>query len=260
MIDSHCHLDFENLSNNFDNIILNSKKNNVTTLLSINTNPINFEKHLKIIQRNQGIYISYGLHPCEVNSSKQLSMKQFDNHCNNPLVIGIGETGIDLFHSQNLLKEQIESFEIHIEASKKYNLPLIIHQRESEREIIEILKNYLKYDIKVIFHCFTGSKVLLDFCLKNNFYISLSGIITFKNADKLRNIIKNYPLELLLIETDSPFLAPEPMRGKINEPSYIKYTAEFLSSFLNLEIKEFEKITNNNFFKLFSKAKKDNHL
>tara|TARA_B100001057_G_scaffold390774_1_gene398830 strand:+ start:1947 stop:2729 length:783 start_codon:yes stop_codon:yes gene_type:complete len=260
MIDSHCHLDFENLSKNFDNVILNSKKNNVTTLLSINTNPINFKKHLEIIRKNQGIYISYGLHPCEVKTSKQLSMRDFDSHCFNPLVIGIGETGIDLFHSQNLLKEQIEAFEIHIEASKKYNLPLIIHQRESEREIINTLKNYLNYDIKIVFHCFTGSELLLDFCLKNNYYISLSGIITFKNAHKLRNIIKNYPLELILIETDSPFLAPEPMRGKINEPSYIKYTAEYLSNFLNLEINEFEKLTNNNFFKLFSKAKKDNHL
>ncbi len=260
MIDSHCHLDFENLSKNFDKVILNSKENNVTTLLSINTNPINFEKHLKIIKKNQGIYISYGLHPCEVKSSKQILMKDFDNHCINPLVIGIGETGIDLFHSRNLFKEQVESFELHIEASKKYNLPLIIHQRESESEIIDVLKNYLTYDIKVIFHCFTGSKNLLDFCLKNNFYISLSGIITFKNANMLRNTIKNYPLELILIETDSPFLAPEPMRGKINEPAYIKYTAKYLSTFFNLEIEEFEKITNNNFFKLFSKAKKDNHL
>ncbi len=260
MIDSHCHLDFKKLSENFDNVILNSKINNVTSLLSINTNPLNFEKHLKIIKKNKGIYISYGLHPCEVETSKQLSMQDFDNHCINPLVIGIGETGIDLYHSQNLLKEQIEIFELHIEASKKYNLPLIIHQRNSENEIIEVLKNFLSYDVKIIFHCFTGSNLLLDFCLKNNFYISLSGIITFKNADKLRNTIKNYPLNLILIETDSPFLAPEPMRGKMNEPSFIKYTAEYLSRFFNLQTKEFEEITNNNFFNLFTKAKKDNQL
>ncbi|MDC3131362.1 TatD family hydrolase [Pelagibacteraceae bacterium] len=260
MIDSHCHLDFEKLSQNFERVIQNSKKNNVTNILSINTNPHNFRKHLKIVKKNKGIYISYGLHPCEVKFSKQLLMEDFDSNCNNPLVIGIGETGIDLFHSQNLLKEQIEAFELHIEASKKYNLPLIIHQRNSEKEIIEVLNNFLSYKIKVLFHCFTGSENLLNFCLKNNFYISLSGIITFKNANKLRDIIKNYPLELILIETDSPFLAPEPMRGKTNEPSYIKYTAEFLSNFFELEIIEFEKITNNNFFKLFTKAKKDNQL
>ncbi len=260
MIDSHCHLDFKNLSENFENVIKNSKQNNVTSLLSINTNPLNFEKHLKIIQKNTGIYISYGLHPCEVKSFKQISMQDFDNHCNNPLVIGIGETGLDLFHSQNLLKEQIDAFEAHIEASKKYDLPLIIHQRNSEKEIIDVLKNFQSYDIKILFHCFTGSENLLDFCLKNNFYISLSGIITFKNADNLRRTIKNYPLDLILIETDSPFLAPEPMRGKINEPAFIKYTGEYLSSFFKLEIKQFEKIINNNFFKLFTKAKKDNQL
>lgn len=260
MIDSHCHLDFNKLSKNFEDIILNSKKNNITHLLSINTNPINFNKHLNLIKKNKGIYISYGLHPCEVNESKQLSIKNFDNNCKNEKVVGIGETGIDLFHSKNYLKEQIENFELHIEASKKYNLPLIIHQRNSENEIIEVLKNYLSYDLRVVFHCFTGSEKLLNFCLDNNFYISLSGIITFKSADKLRNTIKNYPLNLILIETDSPFLAPEPLRGQINEPSFIKYTAEFLSNFFKLEIKEFEKLTNNNFFKLFTKVKKDNHL
>jgi len=127
-------------------------------------------------------------------------------------------------------------------------------------ESVNVLNNFQSYNVKVLFHCFTGSEYLLDFCLKNNFYISLSGIVTFKNAEKLRNTIKNYPLELILIETDSPFLAPEPMRGKINEPSYIKYTGEYLSKFFNLEFKNFENITNNNFFKLFTKVKKDNHL
>ena len=259
MIDSHCHLNFESIAKNIHKIIDNSKKNNVTSILSINTNPGDFDKHIKLIKNYNGIYISYGLHPCEVKSNDQLLQLNFDDYCNHPLVVGIGETGIDLYHSKNNLEIQIKSFKLHIEASIKYNLPIIIHQRNSENEIIKILRDYLNYNLKIVFHCFSGSQNLISFCLENNFYISLSGIVTFKNANNLRDLIKNYPLDLILIETDSPFLAPEPMRGKRNEPSYIKYTAEFLSNFYNLNLNEFEKITDNNFFNLFTKAKKDNY-
>jgi len=259
MIDSHCHLNFDKLAKNIDQIISNSKDNNVTSILSINTNPTNFNEHVKLINKFSGIYISYGLHPCEIKSIDQLETLEFDKYCNNLNVIGIGETGIDLFHSKNL-KDQIKIFESHIKASINYNLPLIIHQRNSETEIINVLKNYLNHNLKVVFHCFTGSDALLKFCYNNNFYISLSGIVTFKNAERLRNTIKHYPLELILIETDSPFLAPEPMRGKTNEPSYIKYTANYLSKFYDISLNDFIKITDNNFFKLFSKTKRDNLL
>ena len=126
--------------------------------------------------------------------------------------------------------------------------------------ISEMETNYKSNNLKLIFHCFTGSNQLLNFCLENNYYISISGIITFKNASNLRDIIKDAPLDSILIETDSPFLAPEPMRGKVNEPSFVKYTAEYLAKFFNLPLEEFEKITDNNFFNLFTKAKRDNYL
>ena len=260
MIDSHCHLDFDKIAHNLDNIITNAKKNNITSILSINTDPLNFKKHLDLIDKYKGVYLSYGLHPCNVNSIKQLETLDFDYASLNEKVVGIGETGIDLFYSKDLLKEQIRSFEYHIEASIRLNLPLIIHQRNSEQEIINILNNYLNNKLKIVFHCFTGSNVLRDFCIKNNFYISLSGIVTFKNASSLRNIIKDYPLEFILIETDSPFLAPTPMRGKLNEPSYVKYTADYLSKFYEISLDKFIKITDNNFFKLFNKTKRDNQL
>ncbi len=260
MIDSHCHLNFKLLSDNIDKIIKNSKINNVSTILSINTNPNNFSEHLKLIKNYNGIYISYGLHPCEILSESQFSELNFDLHCSNPLVVGVGETGIDLFHSKNYLKEQTKCFEMHIAASIKHNLPLIIHQRNSENEIIDILKNYLNSNLKVVFHCFTGSEKLINFCKKNKFYISLSGIVTFNTAENLRITIKDFPLDFILIETDSPFLAPVPMRGKSNEPSFIKYTAQYLANFYNMDFKDFEKITDNNFFKLFNKTKRYNHL
>jgi len=260
MIDSHCHLNSKSLADNIENIILNSKKNKVTSILSINTNPLEFLQHLKLINRYKGIYISYGLHPCEVNNNDQITMSDFDNHCKKNRVVGIGETGLDYYHSKEFVNEQIKCFELHIEAAIKYDLPLIIHQRDSEKDIIEILQSYTDSNLKVVFHCFAGSKKLLEFSLRNQFYISLSGIVTFKNADILRNLIKDYPLNLILLETDSPFLAPVPVRGKKNEPSYIKHTAEFLSNFYKKDFDEFINITDNNFFKLFNKTKKDNYL
>ena len=260
MIDSHCHLNFKRLSENINEIISNSKKNNVTSILSINTNPEDFEDHLNLIKNFNSIYISYGLHPSEVNSFDQINSKNFDIFCKHKKVIGIGETGIDLYHKEKYIKEQSHVFEVHIDASIKHSLPLIIHQRNSEKEIINILKNFKSDKLKLVFHCFTGSKKLLNFCLDNNYYISISGIITFKNAKELREIVKNAPLESILIETDSPFLSPEPIRGKTNEPSFVKYTAEYLSNLFDIKLEEFEKITDSNFFSLFTKAKRDNYL
>ncbi len=260
MIDSHCHLNFDTIAKNIDNIIKNSKKNRVISILSINTNPNEFINHLELIKNYDGVYISYGLHPCEVKTIDQFSLLDFDKHCSDPKVIAIGETGIDLYHSDKLFNEQVKSFELHIEASLKYDLPLVIHQRNSEKEIISILKKYLNCNLKAVFHCFSGTEHLLNFCLDNNFYISLSGIVTFKNAENLRKIIKKFPLDRTLIETDSPFLSPVPMRGKTNEPSYIKYTAQYLSNFYNLSLEQFENITDENFFKFFNKTKRDNLL
>ena len=141
-----------------------------------------------------------------------------------------------------------------IEASIETKLPLIIHQRDSENKIIDILSNYKNYSLPLVMHCFTGSEKLRDFCIEANYYISLSGIVTFNNAKNLRDIIKDIPLNLLLIETDAPFLSPVPMRGKTNEPSFVRYTGEFLSKLFDISFFEFEKITDNNFYKLFSKA------
>ncbi len=260
MIDSHCHLNFKKLSENFKNIIINSKKNNITSILSINTKPEDFVDHLNLIKDYNSIYLSYGLHPSNVKSLNQIKNYNFDEYCNNEKVIGIGETGIDLYQNDKYLKEQTLVFETHIEASIKHSLPLIIHQRNSENEIMDILKNYKSNSLKIVFHCFTGSNKLLNFCLDNDYYISISGIITFKNASELRDIVKNIPLKSILVETDSPYLAPEPMRGKVNEPSFVKYTGEYLSNFFNVSFEEFEKITDNNFFNLFTKAKRDNYL
>ena len=257
MIDSHCHLNFESLSKDLQNIMKRCNENGVTHLLSINTRPKDFETHLNLISDFSNIYISYGIHPEEINNETILSYKAIDKIIKNPKLIALGETGLDFYHSIKYKKKQIEVFEAHIEASKIYGLPIIIHQRDSEEEIIKVLNKFKNDNLKIVFHCFTGSKKLLEFCIENNYYISLSGIVTFKNANLLRKIIFNASLDHLLIETDSPFLAPVPMRGKFNEPSFVKYTGEFLAEFYSMTKENFFELTDNNFYKLFSRAKRD---
>ena len=258
MIDSHCHLNFESLSKDLQNIMKRCNDNGVTHLLSINTRPKDFETHLNLISDFNNIYISYGIHPEEINNETILSYTEMDKIIKNPKLIALGETGLDFYHSIKYKKKQIEVFEAHIEASKIYGLPIIIHQRDSEEEIIKILNKFKNDNLKIVFHCFTGSKKLLEFCIENKYYISLSGIVTFKNANSLRDIILNASLDHLLIETDSPFLAPVPMRGKSNEPSFVKYTGEFLAKFYSMTKENFFELTDNNFYKLFSRAKRDN--
>ena len=234
------------------------KENNITHLLSINTKPQDFINHLNLIKPYNNIYISYGIHPQEINNESYLSPIEIEKNIQNLKLIALGETGLDFYHSIKYKKKQIEVFEAHIEASKIFDLPIIIHQRKSEDAIINVLNQYKNDNLKIVFHCFTGSIKLLNYCLENNYYISLSGIVTFKNADILRKVIQKASLDHLLIETDSPYLAPEPMRGKDNEPSYVRYTGEFLAKFYSMTNENFFELTDNNFYKLFSRAKRDN--
>jgi len=255
VIDSHCHLNFPSIKADIKNIIKRSEASGVSKLLTINTNPNEFDDHLNLIKEFENIYIAYGIHPEEVKDNSYLSLDDIENKIKNLRVIAIGETGLDFYHSIDYKKKQYEIFEIHIEASKVFDLKIIIHQRNSEKEIIEILKKYKNDKLKIVFHCFTGSNELLQFCNENKYYISLSGIVTFKNANLLRDTIKNASLDYLLVETDSPFLAPTPMRGKDNEPSFVKFTADYLANFYSFKQEEFYKLTDNNFYKLFSRAK-----
>ena len=257
MIDSHCHLNFSGIRADIKNIIKRCEANGVNKLLTINTNPDEFDDHLNLIKDFDNIYIAYGIHPDEVKYNSNLSLDEIENKIKNSRVIGIGETGLDFYRSIEFKKKQYEIFESHIKASKEFDLPIIIHQRNSEKEIVEVLKKYKNDNLKIVFHCFTGSKELLQFCDENKYYISLSGIVTFKNANLLRETIKNASIDHLLIETDSPFLAPTPMRGKDNEPSFIKFTADYLADFYSIQKEDFYNLTDNNFYKLFSRAKQD---
>ena len=175
-------------------------------------------------------------------------------------IIGVGETGLDFYYNNSNKESQILSFKKHIEASIELQIPLIVHSRNAERETYEILKIYKNDNLKILMHCFTGSSNFANNLIKLNAFFSASGIITFKNSLNLQKTFSEIPLDKILIETDSPFLAPEPMRGKKNEPSYVKFVAEYLADFYDMPIKTFIKYTDDNFYKLFSKSIRYNEI
>ena len=251
MIDSHCHLDHEPLFQDLENVIKRSKEIGLEKILTICTTLDSFTNILKIIEKDPMIYGTFGIHPHEAKDNI-VDTDQIINHVKQSnKIIGIGETGLDFFYNHSDRDQQIKSFEEHIQASIKLNMPLIIHSRDAEDETYQILKNHEKDNLKILMHCFTGSKNFADKLLQLNSYFSASGIITFKNSIDLQETFKTIPLDNLLIETDSPFLAPVPNRGKKNEPSFIKYTAEKLAEIKNISFAEISSKTTNNFNKLF---------
>ena len=228
MIDSHCHLDHEPLLSNIEEIIRRSKLVGIKKILTICTTFKSFEKIIDIIKKDEILYGTYGIHPHEVKDNYitiDLIKNEIDKH---PKIIGIGETGLDFHYNHSEKVDQIESFEKHIKASIDLDIPLIVHSRDAEKETLEIFKKYKNDNLKILMHCFTGSKNFAEKLLDYNTYFSASGIITFKNSIELQKTFSFIPIDRLLIETDSPFLAPEPNRGK-NEPSFVKFTAEKLA-------------------------------
>ena len=252
MIDSHCHLDHEPLFNNIDEVIKRSKEIGINKLLTICTTFESFEKIKFLIEKDLIIYGTFGIHPHETETNVVNKETIIKNVNVNKKIIGIGETGLDFFYNYSNKEKQIDSFKEHIEASIILKKPIIIHSRNAEVETFDILNSYNKYKLKILMHCFTGSLEFSKKLLSLGAFFSASGIITFKNSIDLQNTFKSIPLDRLLIETDSPFLAPIPMRGKKNEPSFIKYTAEKLSLIKEKPINEMIELTTKNFNSLFN--------
>jgi TatD DNase family protein len=253
MIDSHCHLDHEPLLENLDLVIRRAKEVGISKLLTISTTIESFDKIKKIIQKDKIIYGTYGIHPHETETNIVNKEIIINNVKDNDKIIGIGETGLDFYYNKSDKEKQITSFKEHIEASIELKKPIVIHSRNAEKETFDILDSYNCKDLKIIMHCFTGSAEFAKKLLSFNAFFSASGIITFKNSLELQETFKSIPFSQLLIETDSPFLAPIPMRGKNNEPSFIKYTANKLAILKNVSEEEIIKTTTDNFNKIFFK-------
>ena len=252
MIDSHCHLDHEPLFNDLENILKRSKEVGIEKLLTICTTFESFIKIKQLVKKDDIIFGTYGIHPHEAKNDKVTKELIIDEINANEKIIGIGETGLDFYYNFSDKKDQIKCFEEHITASQKTQLPLIVHTRNAEADTLEILKKRLiEKDFKILIHCFTGSEEFAFKLIDLGAYISASGVVTFKKSYDLANTFKEIPNERILVETDSPYLAPVPLRGKPNEPSYIIHTVKFLSKLKNISFEDFSKITTKNFFKLF---------
>ena len=251
MIDSHCHLDHSPLIDNLDQIIKRSKDIGIEKLLTISTTIKSFNIILKLIDHDPIIYGTFGIHPHEAD--RELISK--DNIVNkvklNKKIIGVGESGLDFYYNNSYKNNQILSFKNHIEAAIHLKIPIIVHSRNAEKETFEILNSYSTEKIKLLMHCFTGSYDFFKKLMKFNVFFSASGIITFKKSIDLQKTFSLIPDENLLIETDSPYLAPIPMRGKKNEPSFIKHTLQKLADLKKITREEMDIKTTKNFEKLF---------
>jgi len=251
--DSHCHLDYENLFNQLEDVIKRAQSNNVKYLLTICTTLDSFKKIKKIIDKFENIYGTFGIHPHETEKFQNVDLKYIlDIKKKHSKIIGIGETGLDFYYNYSEKKIQKKSFIEHIKAASELDIPVIVHSRNAEIDTYDILKNEMKNSkLKVLLHCFTGSKSFAKKLIDLNCYISVSGIITFKNSMELADTVSTIPIENLLVETDSPYLAPSPYRGKPNEPSFIVHTVDKLCELKKLNKEKVISYTTNNFKKLF---------
>ena len=255
IIDSHCHLEYEPMSLTLKETVSRANKEGVKFLLTISTTDNSLKKILKITSDYKCVYGTYGIHPHEAKNHQNIKSAEILKKINlSKKIIGIGETGLDFYYNHSEKKDQMKSFEEHINAAQSSNLPLIVHTRSAETETLDLLKKKKKEkDFKILIHCFTGSRDFAFKLLDLNAYISASGVVTFKKSEDLASTFKDIPNNRILVETDSPYLAPVPLRGKTNEPSYIIHTVKFLSKIKKINFENFSEITTNNFFNLFGK-------
>ena len=251
MIDSHCHLDHAPLFDNLNDILNRSKEVGIKKLLTICTTLESFKNIENILTIDDMIYGTFGIHPHETENNDVSKITIIESIKKNPKLIGVGETGLDFYYNHSKKNKQIDSFKKHIEAAIEINLPIIVHSRNAEEETFNILNEYKKHKPKILMHCFTGTYKFYKQMEELDSYFSASGIITFNSSKELQNTFSKIPNNKLLVETDSPFLAPIPMRGKKNEPSFIKYTLKKLADIKNIDVSEMVSLTTKNFNNLF---------
>lgn len=258
LIDSHCHLTYPEIAADFAAVLARAKTMGVTTLLTISTKEEDWPNVLKLTEDYSHIYGSIGIHPHEAETHATTRLPTLQSYLAHKKIIALGETGLDYFYEHSPRAAQKWWFLQHITLAQETGLPLIIHTREAEADTWELLYNaYQQAPFTAVIHCFTASKDFAEKALSLGFYISFSGIITFKKAEDLQHIVPLIPEDKLLIETDSPYLAPTPMRGKPNEPSYIVHTAECMARLRGCTLKHIEDITSHNFYDLFTKAQRN---
>ena len=255
IVDSHCHLDFKDFQDDLDLVIKKAYDSNVKHMLSISVNLEDFKNVYKVANSYDNIYCTTGIHPNNVpeNKNNELLFEKLSLNLKKKKVIGVGETGLDFYRNEENRINQIEYFNTHLEVSGLFNYPTIVHTRNAEKDTINCIEKAVKkHSTKGLIHCFTSTMELAKKVLDEGFYISFSGIITFKKVDDLIDVVKYVPLDRILVETDAPFLAPMPFRGKRNEPSFVTHTLKKIAEIKKKKIEDMAQITTNNFFNLFS--------
>jgi TatD DNase family protein len=256
-VDSHCHINFPELYQNIDSILSKMSSNRVTHALCVSVTLDKLPDIFKIANTYPHIFASVGVHP-DYEDIEEPSVEELCRLAKEKKVVAIGETGLDYFRVQGDLSWQRDRFRIHIKAAIQSNLPLIIHTRNAAEDTLKIMREEGANHVGGVMHCFTESLDVALEAIKLNFYISFSGIVTFKNATDLKEVVKAIPLDRILIETDSPYLAPVPYRGRINDPSNVIHVAEEIAKLKNISMEEVGEVTTQNFFKLFSKCHPSN--
>lgn len=250
LVDSHCHLNLSELASNLPEIFANMEKNHVGYALCVSVSMPAFPQILALAERYPNVFASVGVHP-DYEEEKEPTAEELAKLAQHPKVVAIGETGLDYFRLKGDLEWQRERFRAHIRAAKMCGKPLIVHTREASADTLRIMEEEGASDVGGVMHCFTESLEVAERAISLNFHISFSGIITFKNATQVKEVAKNIPIDHVLVETDSPYLAPVPFRGKINQPAYVKHVAEEVARLRQISVEELADATTRNFARLF---------
>ncbi len=249
-VDSHCHLNFPELAENTADVLALMRHNDVVAALCVSVNLADFPQVLALAEQLPNIYASAGVHP-DYEDVEEPSAERLAELARHPRVIAIGETGLDYFRLKGDLEWQRARFRNHIRAARECGKPLIVHTREAAEDTLRIMKEEYAAEAGGVMHCFTETWEVAEAALAMDFYISFSGIVTFKNAKQLKEVAQRVPLERILIETDAPYLAPAPYRGKLNQPAYVKHIAEEIALLRGIDVNEVGQRTTENFMRLF---------
>ena len=255
LIDSHCHLDFPEFAPELDAVVARARAAGVGRMLTICTRLSKFDQVLAVAERFDRMFCSVGVHPHEAANEAGVALPRILELAQHPKVVGIGEAGLDYYYDKSPREKQQEVFALHIEAARQSGLPIIVHSRDADEDTVRLLRDgAAKGNLRGVIHCFTSTQYLADAALEMGFYISLSGIVTFKNAEALRQVAKTVPLDRLLVETDSPYLAPVPHRGRVNEPRHVIHVAQAIAAIKEVTLEEVAQATTANFYRLFPRA------
>lgn len=255
LVDHHCHLDFPQFAADLDGVVARARAAGVGTIVTISTRIRRFPDIIAIAERFPDVWCSVGTHPHQADEERGIDTKEIVRLCRHPKVVAIGEAGLDYFYKHASPEAQAEGFRRHIAAARETGLPLEIHTRDADADTLAIIEDeHAKGAFPAILHCFTGGRRLALRAVELGLYVSFSGVVSFRKSDELRAIAAEVPLERLLVETDAPFLAPEPYRGRTNEPAYVVHTAEAVARARGITLAELAAATTENFFRLFAKA------